>query len=307
MKKIYTIIISLLFVTILFTGCTKDEQLNRSPNVVSVDLNTINNFTPDISVIPDLYNSFRNALDAQHNSDFTLKDEIIAEDRPLDETLWLLETSLNTNYGFRKDSLTDFTTNFFEFTVNNKSINANGMPVIDGQDLVNLYYAMVDTVENSCQENEYFRFGIVESGFYWTGVLPPGVDPTPFPNGTSMNAYNAAIAYNNKINNHSGLIPWEHDPNYIFSMSSNGYDGFDYPEYLWHKGAYSDCNVILYTNELNQYLFSTKTFIDLFNDINDPDSWLAQVDIYCFFDSYHIKACHSVQIFILYRIYIGNN
>ncbi|OQX80326.1 MAG: hypothetical protein B6D64_03380 [Bacteroidetes bacterium 4484_276] len=285
--------------------------------VASVDLDVVNNFYPDESVIPNLYNSFRTAVEAKNNSNNNFKDGFIAEDKPLDESLWLLETSLNTNYGFRQDSLVDFTTNVFEFTIINKSINASGMPVIDGQDFVDVYCEMVETIGYTGSENEFFRLGMVEvsqvttetssvileseSGFYWAGVLPPGVDPVPFPPSTVRQAYWAAIKIAEKINIGGNLFPWEHDPAYILLLNRFYRTGKNYPEYLWYV-PWGNCGIVLGTDELNQYLMSTKDFVDLNNPINDPDRWMAQIDMECF--TYY-EAYHMIGFRILERVYIG--
>ncbi|OYT14158.1 MAG: hypothetical protein B6I19_01385 [Bacteroidetes bacterium 4572_114] len=300
-----------------------DTSIDENMFVASVDLDAVNNFNPDKSVIPDLYNSFRTAVQAKNNSNNNFKDGFIAEDKPLDESLWLLETSLNTNYGFRQDSFVDFTTNVFEFTINNKSINANGMPVIDGQDLVDVYCEMVETVGYTGSENKFFRLGVVEvsqvttetssvileseSGFYWAGVMPPWIDPEPFPASViSMHSTAAAEAYRVKINNETGLLPWQHNPDYIITVWYHGYDGFNNPE-LWSKPSYSDCTHLLFNDTLNHYLFSTKEFIDLLNPINDPNKWMGRVNIYCFWDHNAIKACHTVVPYILTRVYVGHD
>ncbi|OYT13856.1 MAG: hypothetical protein B6I19_02975 [Bacteroidetes bacterium 4572_114] len=188
--------------------------------VASVDLDVVNNFYPDESVIPNLYNSFRTAVEAKNNSNNNFKDGFIAEDKPLDESLWLLETSLNTNYGFRQDSLVDFTTNVFEFIINNKSINASGMPVIDGQDLVDVYCEMVETVGYTGSENEFFRLGMVE--------------------------------------------------------------------------------VSQVTTETSSVILESESGLN--NPINDPDRWMAQIDMECF--TYY-EAYHMIGFRILERVYIG--
>jgi len=288
--------------------------------VLSVELDAINNFNPDKSAIPDLYNSFRKEIQSANTTEASFKAEILAEDKPLDEALWLLETSLNTNYGFRQDNLVDFSTEVFEFTVINKSVNANGMPVIGGQELVSAYYNLVDAIDYSGSENEYFRFGMVEvsqvttetstvvleseSGYYYTGVLPPGVDPSPFPPGDDQTASWAADQFDIKINMRSGLIPWEYNPDYILTLECFGRSGASYPNDLWFAPAYANCGVTLTTSLLNEYLFSTKDFIDIYNPVNDPNIWLAQVYIYCMSDG-NYRAYHVVEFYRLHRELVG--
>jgi len=283
----------------------------------------VNNFNPEKSKIPELYNGFRAEIQSNNAVEADLKDGIFTEDKPLDEALWLLETALNTNYGFRQDDLYDYETEVFEFTVSNKSINANGMPVIDGQELVETYYELVDAVDYSSSENQYFRFGLVgvsqvttetstfilesEAGLYANGILPPGVNPDPFPAGTNGTAEWAAAQFASKINLYSSLPPGTLDPDYIIRVIGAGpYSGMSHPDNLWWKESYSNCSYELNTNELNQYLLSTKAFIDFWNPINNPDIWVEHVYIWCDYDSNALEGFHVVSMAQLEKVFVGS-
>nr|NQU94279.1 hypothetical protein [Bacteroidota bacterium] len=69
----------------MISGCKKEERLNvpiQTSHHAIADLYAINQFSPEDSLIPEMYKSFRKEMKNVAGNGANLKDGIVAEDRP---------------------------------------------------------------------------------------------------------------------------------------------------------------------------------------------------------------------------------
>ena len=312
--------------TIFIVGCSKEKSTEVQKQVKQTDLEELNNFRPDEDKLASVYHSFAKEI-KPNVADY--KSAIEPVDRPLDETVWLLNATSNTELGFQNDSIEELFFDTLQIVLNNKSINNEGIPVIDGNEIVSIYTDFKNSVEqNSSQgfllwatkvevieisdeesEIEFITAGGPKgSPGYWK-LLPPGVDPTAFPSGTSYSMAQAALAYEIKVH----YPDWSFlGPGWIIEFYNSfpkswyiGPGNFD-NRIAHHIGKCN--NGMLSGTTLNNYLFSTKDVIDENNPNGANDFIVGYLTLNCWNFPWTINGHWSEHIigFYIYKLtYVG--
>lgn len=325
MKK-FVILITLA--AIIFVSCSKENGMKTPKSFTKQDLEELNKFRPNEDVLADVYHSFRSEIKESKESSF--KATIDPIDRPIDEVAWLLDVVTNTELGFKNDSIEELFFDTIQIVFSNKSFTGEGLPIIDGNDLADAYLSFANTVnQNSSQGfllwatrveitevgNENSEIEIIAAGGPkafkgYLRVLPPGVDPEPFPSGTSYSMAMAAIKYNIRCHEDeftylaSGWII-EYYNSFMKSWYNTGPGGFD------NRIAHSlgSCSSGLLIGEvLNNYLMSTKEVIDENNPNGNNDKIIGHLEFYCSEFSTPIQNFKSehMLVFNIYKFtYVG--
>ncbi len=210
--------------------------------------------------------------------------------------MWLIETALNNEYGFKNDSIAyERDLNRF-YNIDIIGYDSNSIPIVHGGQLDDVYIEMEQVIINGNQVDTNFWMCTVDldtimdnvltiniqlyrGKIYrlWT-VLTPGTEPVPFPNGTSLRScywYNgeAPLWYEieSRIRGQHFIVP---APGYIFVYS--GHEGASfytmlewYPDYRFWGGTSG--LEMLNTSICNQYLLSIKEVVDQYNPYPNPD------------------------------------
>jgi hypothetical protein len=82
---------------------------------------------------------------------------------PADTARWLLETTLNTYYANVYDStLTDFDKDTVFYEVNNVGFSSNGIPILSGNGLTEIYSSLVELIDQINTDETTFYLGTLQ-------------------------------------------------------------------------------------------------------------------------------------------------
>lgn len=288
----------------------------------------LNKYRPSEDKLASVYHSFVKEIKP---SAANYKTGIDPVDRPLDETVWLLDVTTNTELGFKNDSIEELFIDTLRIVFNNKSFTPDGIPVIDGNEIVSVY----TNFENSVNQNLSQGFllwatqveitainadeseveiitaggskGETETG-YWK-LLTPGVDPDPFPSGTSYTMALSALHFNIRCHERdysylgSGwIIEFVNDFDKSWYIGPGNYDNR-----IAHHIGYCYTGTLSGSN-LNNYLLSTKDVIDENNPNGNNDLVVGYLEINCLNFQSPINGYNSehMLIFNIYKLtYVG--
>lgn len=294
-----------LIASTLLWGCTKVETIETAKPVGNLDLKTLDDYRPSDQNISDVYLSFKEELKLVKNES-ALKDGFEAVDRPVDEAVWLIETATNTEFAFMTDSIENIGENTTYIVLNNKSFTPEGVPIIDGNELLGEYTNIESTIEQRAQNDLLFwimKMEITEvtnetttvkmtsvegekSSTAWMAIpksQTTGIEP--FPDGTTNWAGDcndemvyAELAYFNKIK--SNMVP-SLRLGYIFEFVTvppipSPLQGET--RLLWAYGSGPEWYP-LNTEQLNYYLFGMKEIIDELQPTT-PGHFIAYFHVY---------------------------
>jgi hypothetical protein len=262
----------------------------------------LNNYKPDKETLPDMYRSFRNEIKVVKKTE--MKSGIEPVDRLVTEAVWLLDATTNTELGFKYDSIEELFEDTLKITFNNKSFSPDGIPIVDGYEIVAAYIQFENKIiqdlfynellwatraEISAITEETTEVNLISAGGP-KGVtgkilpLPPGVNPEPFPEGTSYTMYYDAI-YNWARIKAPGVF-WP-GPDYVWyyhNWQTQSWYNDGPPNGFDNRIAHSmgTCQTGTISGALvNEYLFSEKEVIDE----NNPNGFYGLIigyfQIYC--------------------------
>jgi len=315
---------------LIINACSKsDLPNNERVHFSSTDILEMNNYKPDKESIRDLYRSFRNEIKAMKEAEF--KSTIDPIDREITEAVWLLDATTNTELGFKNDSIEELFEDTLKIIFTNKSFNPEGIPVIDGDEIVaaylqfenkviqnliynNLLWAAKAEISEITEETTEVNLILVEGPKGVTGKIlpfPPGVDPQAFPAGTSWNMSEGAARYYGQIKAPGRFWP---GPNYIwyyqYPQAQDWYD--DGPGYHDDRVAHSTgtCETGIISGSLvNYYLFGEKEVIDENNPNGFNGYFIGYFEIYCLNFPDPIGTINSQHVLyeeIYESVYIGD-
>ncbi len=213
------------------------KKFNTKYNSNTKVKDNINNFLPD-GAYSEVYNSFLKQL-----KEATFKET--PPDVALDTLLWQTETYLNNEYGFSRDSIFKSGKEYDTVFLSIRGYTGTGIPIVDGKDAIDLVSALETEIisENSDGNVECFWCTISEVdsifsdsasvvftsilGNDYSGVYPPGWDPTEFLDYTCMKAGGAGYCNNEwwwganlEYESRYEMGGIHHQPNYIFVLNS---------------------------------------------------------------------------------------
>ncbi len=189
-------------------GCQKENDQN--PEIKNKCLVEINTFRPSGGYVEKsrVINKFRTQIQLMNKSG--LKVDPVLLNMPADTARWLLETTLNSYYANVYDStLTDFDKDTIFFEVNNVGFSSDGIPILNGNGLTEIYTSLVELIDQINTDETTFYLGTlqIESfdesnttlsfsmttalGDSWSQnahlpiVLKPWENPVPFTSGES--------------------------------------------------------------------------------------------------------------------------
>lgn len=341
--KIFVFLIVLA--TIILHACQKEmmtHQDNKDPQVALISAqefnllkDRLNEYRPKKDEIGTIYHQFTQSIKSISAFGSTqLKGDPDYPDSPIDKGMWLIETALNNEYGFKNDSIAYEKDRQRSYALEIIDYDSLGTPVVSGQKLDAIYLDMETVVLQGNQVDSNFwmclvnldritidSVHIVIQAFrgkiygLWS-VLPPGNDPVPFPIGTSLKSCNwnngipplfEAIEW--RIRGGTFLIP---APGYIFvyagHSSKSFYTMLSFPPDNRFWGG-SSPNESINTERCNQYLFSQKEVVDENNPYpNYLDIVLGTLDIN-YFESpywyYNCKFWHTSDFYYFELVYVG--
>lgn len=258
-----------------------------------MDYKKLNDYSPAKDVLPDVYHGFKKEVKEFKETEY--KSTIDPVDRPVDEAVWLFETVVNNTLGFN-DSIEVENRDTITIVLDNIGFSNSGVPIIEGNSLVNefqnfentvfskqqenvLLYLVDATIINISQSNSIIQLGIVEGEkgnvqFIFT-PRPPGFQIDPFPIGYNQKAGTVAstMSYAEIDYWHKIVAPGLFVPGPGWILESDGDNNFTplggWTSLLWDDG--SPESYTLYNNELNYYLYKTKELIDANNPVSDPE------------------------------------
>lgn len=292
-RTIETIVLASFIVLMTLNGCQKTE--NRpyaNPDQLIADLNS---FDPSNDVASKLASSFI----AQRKKP-SLKSTI--DDKGLDEGIWLTEAFVNYEKGFKKDSIEYLVIDTTLYTVPIESWS-EGIPVIDGAELNNLNDFMIDRI-NTNEQNEFLfwatyiniidieqdiaQLEIINAGgprsyTRRTVIQPklPGADLMPFEDG-----YTTRAGYGGYSMQYAEKDFWDRistpesyfDSEIALVLVSQYYKsayiapGVADSRLFWNYGTCE--SYWMNSDELNQYLLSSKELIDENNPAATTDEYV---------------------------------
>lgn len=311
---------------ILFFGCSKEKGTEVPQNFKQTDLENLNKYRPNEDKLASVYHSFVKEIKPNAAN---YKSGIDPVDRPLDEAVWLLDVTTNTELGFKNDSIEELFIDTLTIVLNNKSFTAEDIPIIDGDEIVSVYTDFKNSVEQNSNQGfllwatkvnatsisaDESEIEIITAGGskgapgYWK-LLPPGEDPDPFPSGSYFTMAQSAIQYNIRCHEteYSYLGPgWTIESSNFFGRS--WWNGGNIDNRVAH-GAYTCSYGPINLTTLNNFLFSTKDVIDQFNPNGYDNKVVGYFNMYCFNFDPPISGNYSEHIleFYIYKItYIGD-
>lgn len=288
----------LLIILASFFSC--DKSYERTTNIFAdknATLQKISKYRPSVNIARDLYFGFTTEV---NTSKHDLKNIVSLEDRSIDEVIWLIGAAINRNYGFVKDSIEYLVIDTAYHILPIKSFNSDGMPIIDGENIVNKY-SEIEANINLNDENgfSFWSLALMVEDYTDNEILIMSVSSggpmsnarfliTPIPPGTPMTLFNENDWLWAGSSPDQGIShPNNETASYAFflkySQGSPIYFDNDwvYTFYSWHdRTAYINPGVAderifwdygyagarkMYGPELNQYLLSTKQVIDEMN------------------------------------------
>lgn len=309
----------ILFITLLLLSLTSCQKLidTRIDRTFSTDrlLQEINEFNPSNDKARILFYGFENEI---RSSDNLMKSLVNAEDRVLGEAIWVIGATINKNYGFKKDSIEYLVIDTLFNSIPIKSFNSDGLPIIDGQIILQFYSdiecaivsneqdgfsfwslaLIVDAIDENEAEVMSIRSGGPKSNTrrYLITPLPPGTELPLFEDDDWLWAGNATMhapemrasyVFWDRINGLGPFVPL--DPEYVYTyFYSHSIDAYIAPgvaesRILWDYGRCGYRKI--YGPELNQYLLSTKNLIDennpRYNGNQTEDLLIGWFYIYC--------------------------
>jgi hypothetical protein len=231
--------------------------------------------------------------------------------------------------GFKNDSIEELFTDTLIITFNNKSFNSNNIPIIEGNAIVDAYLNFEYSVNQNLQYDELLwatRLEIKEINDETTVVflistggpkgmmglimpLAPGVDPIPYPAGTSFSMLNGAPLYNGRLKAPGQFMI---GPGYILDFYSVSHASFyislGYYNYGIAHSTGSCSTGIISGNEVNEFLFGTKDIIDYYNPNGYNNFIIGYFYMYCFDDIQvqQWKSWHTIDMYIYEVIPIGD-
>ncbi len=310
-----TILILVLFTII---SCNK-----RNDNDLAIGLNnsdiieTINTYQPNANNVKNLFVDFINDIKLDK---MKLKSKGDMQDRTIDEAMWLMNASLNRDYGFKNDSIEYLVIDTTEIIIPISSFSADNIPIVDGESILEVYsdienkiignlnngfnFWSIAFILEDYNEEELTIMSISSGGpradiSYLITPVAPG---TPLPLFDEDDYLYAGSSYQEpcrKIHwpantasyrfyqKYSQGSPNYFDPDYVYTymgyISKNAYiePGVAEDRIFWD---YACCGYrIIYGPELNQYLLSTKDLIDELNPAygTTPDLIIGLFQINC--------------------------
>ena len=214
---LYNLLILALFAGILLASCSKEQSVKTPKSFTKAELENLNKYRPAEDVLPDVYHSFRKEIEEMKES--TYKTTIDPTDRPVDEAVWLLEALTNANWGFNNDSIEELYIDTIQLIFNNESFTSDGIPIINGLDIVQSYTSLETSIIDNNNVGHLFwatRIDIIDFTTDQTSIeiinaggpksddlgaiitpLPPGTNIEPFPSGhwNYAGTFNTYMAY----------------------------------------------------------------------------------------------------------------
>ena len=270
-----------------------------------INIEELNKYKPDKSNISKVYYSFQAEIDISINS---MKSTINPADRPVDEAVWLLESTTNTTNGFTNDKISEPTEVVTEFSLPYEDVDENGTPIISGEAIVDQY----NTIQNSISEDSANNVGfwctkleITEVDLSVVSVemttiegdedsnpggggylipYPPGTTIQPFPSGYTTYAGSggdpmqyAELDFWQKYSSGERLLFAKGIVVTYFGFSAHSaYDG---EAMLWGYGTpqYFPLN----SSQANTYMYNTKMVLDNNNPhVSNEDLYIGYYHIY---------------------------
>jgi len=336
MKKSRPLLLLFAVVIITSQGCLKDEIFNNEAfkgKEISSIIEQVNQFKPEPDKVSELYNSFLLRIKfIKENNQAYFKDDPNMENSPIDMGAWLIETVINNEYGLKNDSIVYEMDTVQYYTLDIIDYDPNDIPIVRGEDLDAIYMSIGEKIiEGNSNDRNFWMCEILLdtitantltiSVLPFTGqiyhcysVLPPGVDPDPFPSGTNLRSCN----YYNGIAPLWKEIEWSirggtwvlPAPGYIFvsygAFTKSWYNLYYYDNRFWSG---TSANEILNTEQCNYYLFAQKEVVDE----NNPHSTNPNLIIGTFLMSYVYSEnpvagktyWHFSVFYIFETVYVG--
>ncbi|MBC8487872.1 MAG: hypothetical protein H8D45_17730 [Bacteroidetes bacterium] len=299
------LLILALIAVVFLIGCNKEQVTVKKKDFAKANLEELNKYRPDEQNLPDVYHSFKKEIKEMKETAY--KTTIDPVDRPVDEAVWLLDAVINTELGFKSDSIAEVFVDTIEIVFTNKYFTPEGIPVIDGNEIVNAYQGIENSINQNANVGDLFwatKINITEinstetkaeminvGGSEGDGLsriitpLLPGTPIDPFPSGywtyagdCSDYMCNAESDYWNKIRQ-PGYFTLSSDyiVEFYYYYATTPYGGED--RLLWDYG--DPATYPLSTNELNYWLNNMKEVIDEANPRpSNPDLIIGYFHIY---------------------------
>ncbi len=285
MKTIkHILFVGSVFALILIISCAKEKPALLDESNLSIQIiKKLNEYDPPKNIASNKFSRFTRTKNAG-----TLKNS--NEDLRLDEGMWLTEAYVNFEKGFRNDSIESVSIDTTRYTLEIKDWD-DQIPIIEG----NRIDALIDTIilrieidrnsdylfwatylEVESIEDEFATVIVVNAGgeksyTRSTVIMPklPGAYIMPFPDGYmnyaglhSWQYPGADRDFFNRISLEEAMFEGRYTLVRVSLFSKCAYiaPGVADPSLFW---AYGKCNLyMMNSQQLNQYLFSTKQLID---------------------------------------------
>lgn len=256
-----------------------------------------NDYRPDSKKVGKYYYDYLERIKiVKDNKTVGLKNDQNFNDCPIDLGMWLIETSLNNEYGFKNDSIAYERNALRFYSLDIIAYDTNGIPVVHGGQLDDIYLDMEQyIIEGNLLDSNFWMCTVILDTildnslsisiqpfrgkiYHLWSVLLPGDDPEPFPNGTNLRSCYwldgvAPLWYENekRIRGQHFIVP---APGYIFVYWGHE-DASFYTMWNWDPdyrfwGGTSGWEM-LNTSTCNQYLLSEKDVVDQYNPYPDPN------------------------------------
>lgn len=298
------------------TSCKKSQHSEIPISNKYCLINKINGYTPSPYFAKMIFNSFYNEVD--NVKAFGNKSVSVAMDRTLDEAIWVVSALINRNYGFINDSIEYLVIDTAYQTLPIEYFAENGLPLINGQDIINQYLEFENRiVSNQASGFNFWSLALIVKDFDLNHVQLMSIFAggprnnvrfliTPLSPGSNMplfdqnewlwagqspdiNIYHpqymrANYRYFEKFSSGS---PHYFDPSYVYTyyyplyISAYPVGGTPELRIFWNYGMCGQFK--MFGPILNQYLLSTKEVIDETNPLynGNPDLVIGWFYIYC--------------------------
>lgn len=313
-KKYQSIV---LFTLLFLFSCSKIYETSNEFNInKSKNLKKVTEYSLSPEIAREVFYGFVSEV---NNKDRT-KNSIIAQDRTIDEAIWLLGALINRSYGFKNDSIEYIVVDTISLKLPIKSFNNEGMPIIDGSVLLSEYNEIeANIIANIENDFVFWSIALIAEDYseneVEVSVLSTGGPKntanlliTPTPPGTPMSLFdlNDWLWAGNSPDYNGGVFhPQNKRANFrYFEQFSHGSPHYFDPDYVYtyyythHKSAYPSsgppelrifwnygwCGLYQMNGAtLNQFLISTKAVIDEMNPANYgiPNLVVGWFYIYC--------------------------
>ncbi|MDP2238143.1 MAG: hypothetical protein Q8J88_17075 [Bacteroidales bacterium] len=310
----------ILVILVSFFSCDKSFENTRSNLATkSTTLQKISEYSPPANFAGDIFYGFTSEVKTNNNLD--LKSQNSIEDRPIDEVIWLIGALINRNYGFVKDSIEYLVIDTAYHILPIKSFNSDGMPIIEGETILNKYYEIENNIKlNDENEFSFWSLALIVEDYDEEEILIMSVSSggpksstriliMPLPPGTPMPLFDtndwlwagsspdfgiyhpihntASYRFFEKYSQGSPYTyPYEYVYTYSYYHSRSAYiaPGVADNRFIWDNGICASRK--MYGPELNQFLLSTKQLIDEWNPLYNghpdfPNLVIGWFYIYC--------------------------